>query len=217
MGVPVARRVISMTRILLVRHGHVEGIMPERFRGRRDVVLSEDGLRQARAVAQYIELNWHPSSVYTSPLQRCVQTGQEIAKLGGLPLEILEEFNDLDYGQWQWHTHEEIAIRSPKELQLWKKAPQNMRFPMGESLQDLAARVAEALRRVLKENVDKTVVLVGHDSSNRVLLLHVLDLPLSAYWRFAQHPCGLSEIEIAEQAVLVVRLNETQHLIADPP
>jgi len=191
--------------------------MPERFRGRRDVVLSDDGLRQARAVAQYIEANWHPSAVYTSPLQRCIQTGQEIAKRGALPFEILEELNDLDYGEWQWHTHEEIATHSPKEFQLWKRAPQNMRFPMGESLQDLAARVAEALRRVSERSADKTVVLVGHDSGNRVLLLHLLDLPLSAYWRFAQHPCGLSEIEITEQGVRVVRLNETQHLIADPP
>jgi phosphoserine phosphatase len=64
----------NTTRIILVRHGHVEGILPERFRGRRDVDLSELGVRQAQATAQRIAGQWTSAIVYTSPLKRCVQT-----------------------------------------------------------------------------------------------------------------------------------------------
>ena len=67
-----------MTRILLVRHGHVEGMSPERFRGRRDVDLSDLGARQAQATAQGIAARWQPAAIYTSPLRRCRQTAAAI-------------------------------------------------------------------------------------------------------------------------------------------
>jgi broad specificity phosphatase PhoE len=206
-----------MTRILLVRHGHVEGIKPERFRGRHDVPLSELGLLQARAVAQYVAAYWHPSLVYTSPLQRCVQTGQQIASLCGVSAETLDELNDMDYGEWQWQTHEEVAARWPEQFDLWQQAPQRMRFPRGESFQDLGARVADGLRLILQRHPDKAVVVVAHDSTNRMLLLQLLDLPFSAYWRLAQDPCGLSEIEISRHGGRVLRINETQHVRAKSP
>jgi hypothetical protein len=61
-----------------------------------------------------------------------------------------------------------------------------VRFPDGESPQDLAARTADALRLVLARHGNDTIVLVGHDSVNRALLLQLMDLPLSAYWRIRQ-------------------------------
>ena len=80
-----------MTKIILTRHGHVEGIEPERFRGRTDVPLTELGRAQARAVAARISELWKPLMVYTSPMGRCVATGQEIAKACGAPSKILED------------------------------------------------------------------------------------------------------------------------------
>jgi probable phosphoglycerate mutase len=203
-----------VTKILLVRHGHVEGIKPERFRGRQDMRLSPLGVLEARALAHHIAALWQPTIIYTSPLQRCVQTGHEIASLCALSAEVLEEFNDLDYGQWQWQTHEEVRARCPEQFELWQTAPQQMRFPQGESLQDLSARVADGLRLILQRHPNQTVVVVGHDSSNRVLLLHLLGLPLSAYWILAQDPCGVSEIEISDRFAKILRINETQHVRA---
>jgi probable phosphoglycerate mutase len=87
-----------------------------------------------------------------------------------------------------------------------------MRFPNGESFQELIARGADALRLVIEHHSDDTVILVGHESVNRALLLQLLDQPLSAYWRLAQEPCCINEIEIVERRVCVVRTNETCHL-----
>jgi probable phosphoglycerate mutase len=87
-----------------------------------------------------------------------------------------------------------------------------MRFPRGESLQHVGARVADALRFLLERHSGETVVLVGHDSSNRVMLLELLELPLSAYWRIDQDPCGVSEILVNTKHAKVLFLNETQHL-----
>jgi probable phosphoglycerate mutase len=56
--------------------------------------------------------------------------------------------------------------------------------------------------------------MVGHDSGNRSLLLHVMGLPLSAYWRLQQTPCNISEFTIGEDGAMLLRMNETAHLEA---
>ena len=65
---------------------------------------------------------------------------------------------------------------------------------------------------MLARHPDDTVVLVGHDSVNRALLLQFLGLPLACYWRIEQDPCCVNEIDIANTQNRVLRLNETHHL-----
>jgi len=103
-----------MTKIILTRHGHVEGISPERFRGRTDVPLTEIGTAQAEALAARISAEWRPRAVYTSPMTRCVTTGARIAKRCGITAQVLEDLNDLVYGQWTWRTPEEVAAAWPE-------------------------------------------------------------------------------------------------------
>jgi len=203
-----------VTRILLVRHGHVEGIAPERFRGRADLPLTDLGVAQARAVAKRIASGWRPIRAYTSPLSRCIATGATIAEACGLSTEIMNELIDIDYGAWQGRTCAEIEQSEPKLYATWRSTPHLVRFPQGDSLQDLAARAADALRLVLARHPEESVVLVGHDSVNRALLLQLLDQPLSAYWRLAQSPCCINEIEVVDGRVQVLRANETAHLEA---
>ncbi len=199
--------------IILTRHGEVEGIHPERFRGRMELELTERGRQQAKAVAQRIAAEFSPQAVYTSPMGRCRETGAEIAAACGLSAQVLDGVNDLDYGQWQWKTHDEVKSSHPQAYALWKNAPQWVRFPGGESLQDLATRTADGLRALMQRHAEHTVVLVGHDSVNRALLLQVLDLPLSAYWRITQQPCCLNVFEVdAHGKVTLQRVNDTAHL-----
>jgi probable phosphoglycerate mutase len=198
-----------MTRLLVVRHGHVEGMSPERFRGRRDVDLSDLGARQAQTTAQGIAVRWHPVAVYTSPLRRCLQTAAAIgAACGGLTPTVLDDLNDVHYGDWEWHTHEEVRALWPELFECWFAAPQLVRFPRGESFQDLLARMANVLRWIRERHADETVVVVGHSGGNRALLLQTLDQPLSAYWRLAQDACSVSEIELLPRAATVQRFNE---------
>jgi len=85
-------------------------------------------------------------------------------------------------------------------------------FPKGESPQDLVARTSDALRFLLDKYAQKTVVLVGHDSVNKALLLQLIDQPLSAYWRLAQDLCAINEIGVEDWTIRVFRINETYHL-----
>ena len=202
-----------MTKILLTRHGHVEGIRPARFRGRADLALTERGLAQADALARRIAATWKPVAVFTSPLHRCVLTGGKIAAACGIKGEVRDGLGDIDYGAWQMRTHDEVSAESPEAYRQWHSAPQLTRFPKGESLQDVMARATDVLRETLLRFPEQTVVLVGHDSVNRVLLLQLLDMPLAAYWRLVQDPCTLNEIEVsATGEALVQHINDTSHL-----
>lgn len=200
-----------MATILLARHGHVEGIKPERFRGRHATPLTELGRSQARALAARIVETWKPAAIYTSPMGRCVETGAAIAQACGVEARPIAALNDLNYGAWEWRTLDEIRAADPALYACWFATPQLMRFPGGESLQDLVARTADAIRLVGEHHPRDTVVFVSHLSVNRALLLQCFDMPLSAYWRIEQEPCGLNEIVIADGGVRVVRVNDAQH------
>jgi probable phosphoglycerate mutase len=201
-----------MTKLLLTRHGHVEGIFPERFRGRAELALTKKGVAQAEALAARIARAWKPAVVYTSALQRCVVTGTIIANVCGAKAIPLEGLMDIDYGAWQMRSHDEIKAEAPEAYRLWRTAPQRVRFPDGESLQDLVARTADVLRLVLEGHPTDTVVMVGHDSVNRAILMQFLDQPLSAYGRLAQDPCTLNEVDVEGDDIRVRRINDTSHL-----
>jgi probable phosphoglycerate mutase len=201
-----------VTKILLVRHGHVEGIKPERFRGRAELPLTALGERQARALARRIASAWQPTIVYTSPMGRCIATGTAISQACKIEARVLDGLNDIDYGAWQWMSYDEAKTADPQLFGTWLTTPHLMRFPKGESLQDLVARAADALRFILAHHIGDTVVLVAHDSLNRALLLQLLDQPLSCYWRLAQEPCCINEIDVDEGNIRVLRVNETNHL-----
>ena len=202
-----------MTKILLIRHGHVAGIKPERFRGREPLALTTQGRAEAAAVARRVAAAWRPSHIYTSPMRRCVKTAEAIAHACDIgPIRICDDLNDIDYGGWQFKTFAEAKSDDPALFAAWFATPHLIRFPNGELLQDLAARAANALRLILARHPDEPVVLVSHDSLNRATLLQFLDLPLSSYWRVAQNPCCINEIDITDGKVCILRLNETHHL-----
>src|SRR6266567_5616215 len=201
-----------MTKIILARHGHVEGINPVRFRGRLDLPLTATGKRQAEATAKRIQATWTPSAIYTSPMQRSVATAQAIAAPFVLRVQPVEGLNDIDYGDWQGFTVEEAKSRWPDEIESWFRSPHRAHIPGGEALPAVLSRTSAVLRDVLLNHPDEVAVIVGHESVNRVMLLHVLGLPLSAYWRVAQEPCAINELDFSRDEWTVGSINENWHL-----
>jgi phosphoserine phosphatase len=201
-----------MTRIILVRHGHVDWLMPERFRGRAELPLSSRGRRQAVVAAGYIAASWKPDAVYTSPLGRCRETGAAIAAPFRLEPQPIDGLSDIDYGEWQGLTRDQAKEHWPHETELWFRVPHLAAIPGGETLAAVLSRASAALRDVLRHHPDQTVVLVGHDSVNRVLLLFTLELPLSRYWHLRQDPCGINELIFDNGSFVVGSINQTQHL-----
>lgn len=197
--------------LILVRHGQVEGISPPRFRGRKDLPLTELGRKQAEATAAYIAGNWQVSAVVTSPLARCIDTAAPIATATGAPVISTDNLLDFDYGEWAWKTHPEVREKWPDLYRLWFTMPQLVRIPGGDSLQDLLLRTGEALRSMMEQHDGEVIAAVAHDSVNRALLVQLLDLSLSAFWSFKQNPCCVNVIAIGGRKPIRT-INCTAHL-----
>lgn len=208
----IRQKGLAMTKFILLRHGHVEGIKPALFRGRLDLALTEKGRQQAELTAQRISTTYNISGIYTSPLNRSVATANAISAATGADVEKDARLIDIDYGAWQGLTREEAASKWPDEVNAWYRTPHVACPQAGETLQAVLARVAAALHGIASRHPNDTVVVVGHDSVNRVILLHALELPLSHYWRIKQDPCAISELEMADGVFTVWTINESWHL-----
>lgn len=198
--------------LVLVRHGHVEGIHPERFRGQLDLPLTALGHEQAALTAKYIADNWQVKGVYTSPLGRCKDTGTAIANAQGLSIEPLPELIDINYGKWQGRTREEVKESETEQFNAWMTQPQLTVIEGADTLQDVQARLVRALDNMWRHHPGETVVAVGHDSTNRVLLTLGLDMPLSRYWHLQQDPCAINVLQFDASGCRVVAVNQTSHL-----
>lgn len=198
--------------LILVRHGHVEGIHPARFRGQLDLPLTELGHQQAAATARYIAATWQAAAVYTSPLTRCRDTGAAIGAAQGCSVAALPELIDINYGSWQGRLRDEVQQSEPERFEAWMTQPQLTLVPGADSLQDVQARLLRALDRMRTDHAGKTVIAVGHDSTNRVFLTLGLDMPLSRYWHLQQDPCAINVLQFDETGCRVVAFNQTAHL-----
>ncbi len=203
-----------MTRIVLVRHGQTEWNRVERFRGRADVPLNETGLKQAEATGRRVAAEWQPAAVYASPLSRAVKTAEAIAQHFNLPVQIEPGVVDIDYGQWQGLTPDEVGQRWPQIHHAWYNAPQTARIPGGETLDEIRVRALKAVNEIAARHAGQTVVLVSHTVVNRVILLAILGLGNDRFWRLRQDTCAVNVFEMDEQTgeYTLVSMNDTCHL-----
>lgn len=201
------------TRIVLIRHGETAWNRETRFRGRADLPLDDFGVRQAEATGRYLVARWPVDAVYASPLQRAKQTGAAIAGAHGLAVQPFHGLLDIDFGEWQGHSPEEIEQRYPKLRRAWLEAPHSVRFPGGESLDDVRERVVAGLDEIVARHRKETVALVGHTVVNRVLLCAVLGLTNEHFFRLRQDTCAVNVFDREDDgSFTIVLLNDTCHL-----
>lgn len=202
-----------MTRIVLVRHGQTAWNREVRFRGRADIELDEVGLQQAEATARYVAARWPVVAVYTGTLRRAVQTAEAIARAHGLTAQPLVGLLDVNFGEWQGLSLDEVAARYPVLSRAWWEAPHTVRFPGGEGLDDVRERVMAALNEVVARHPKQTVALVSHTCTNRVLLCAILGLGNDRFWRLGQDTCAVNVFDVDERGTCtLVLLNDTCHL-----
>src|SRR5436305_7547651 len=113
----------SPARLILVRHGETVGNSSIRYYGRTDVALSDLGRAQMRAAARWLRTtlaNFNLAPVFTSPLQRALESARLIAGPDTIPIEIAE-FAEVDFGLFEGLTAEEIAQQHPDEFRRWNR------------------------------------------------------------------------------------------------
>jgi len=177
------------TLIDLIRHGEPEG--GRMFRGVTDHPLSERGWAQMR-LATAGEAGWQ--AVVTSPLQRCAAFAEAVAEARGLPLERLAEIREMDFGAWEGRTASDILAHGPGDLGAFWADPERAQAPEGESLAAFRERVVTAWEGLLERHAGRHILVVGHGGAIRVMLAHVLGMPLANLFRMEVAYAGRTRI-----------------------
>jgi phosphoserine phosphatase len=200
-----------MTKLYLVRHGQTAWNVGELFRGRADIPLDETGRREAGLVGDALrEATIH--AVYSSPLSRSFETAQYIAKFHNLPVEPLEAIIDIGYGDWEGLSNEKVRESYPELHKLWHEQPHKVRFPRGESLDEVRARAMTAVSRLMVKHKDQTMVLVAHRVPNKVICCALIGLDNSHFWRIQQDTACTSLFTHKNGEWIVTFLNDTSYL-----
>ncbi|WP_281649256.1 histidine phosphatase family protein [Novacetimonas hansenii] len=199
------------SRLILVRHGEVPGIKPPSFRGTQDLPLTDRGREQAASTAHYLAATSDIKVVVSSPLSRCVETARAIANHHGETVSPMTGLMDFNYGDWQGHSHEDVAAAYPQDYGAWMRTPDLARIPNGDTLEAVAQRAVGAANEALAQAENGTAVIVTHDSVIRTLILAILCLPLRNYWKFTSDPCGVSIFKPRYGEWSVERINESIH------
>lgn len=202
------------TRFILVRHGQTEWNRVERFRGQADVPLNDVGLAQAEATGERIAAQWQPAAIYASPLSRAVKTAESIARRFDLQVQTHRLLIDINYGEWQGLSPDEVIAKWPAALEAWYKAPGVAEIPSGETLNAVRARGLSAVRELADLHEGATLVLVGHTVINRLILLAVLGLGTHRFWHIGQDTCAINVFETLGHDFILKSLNDTCHLHA---
>jgi len=200
-----------MLEIILIRHGETAWNTADIFRGRVNIGLSEQGLKQAEKLGIYLGRK-KIKAVYCSPLQRALETAEAVAGRQELIAQPVSGLNDLDFGVWEGVPVQEVKQKYRKIFDLWKERPDIAVIPEGESLQDALKRSLDTLEAIVEENKEGTVAIVTHRVITKILICALLGLDNSHFWNIEQDTCGVTTFLYTGRRYILVRHNDTSFL-----
>ncbi len=195
-----------MPVILLIRHGENDYVKEGRLAGRMPGIhLNENGRKQAQAVAE--QLSTAPlKAVYSSPLERAIETAKPIAGALQLEVAIREGLLETDYGSWQGKT-----LKSLHRRKLWRivqNAPSMARFPEGESFADCQVRVISEIEQLSNQHKPKEMfACVFHADPIKLAVAYYLGMPLDNFQRLTVAPASITALHIGETGGSLLTLN----------
>ncbi len=179
------------TRIDLMRHGEPEG--GQLYRGQIDHPLSELGWQQMRETMP-VDKPWQ--QIVTSPLTRCAGFAEELARETGLPLAYEPGWMEIAFGDWEGQTATLLRQRDQQAFDAFCADPVNHTPPGAEPLEAFRQRILEEWQALLSQYKERRVLVITHAGCIRVIVAHILDIPLGEIGRIEVPYAGLSRIDI---------------------
>lgn len=205
------------TRLYLIRHGQSDGNAEGRFGGHGPTSLSRLGLEQAERTAKLLAKE-EISAIYSSDLERAVQTAEPLAQLLNLGINRSKAFRERNVGVLEGLTFEESKERYPLDYYALLNRDINHVITKGESYRQLLKRATSELRMIIRRHQHERVVIFTHTGVLCYLTLHLMGAihrhTKQTPWIITSN-CGINRFEIrSRRNIRILTLNDTRHLTA---
>ena len=193
-----------MKRLLLLRHATTDHTGKLLTGWTPGVHLGERGRSEARALAERLA-PLEIDAIYSSPLERCLETASAVAEPRGMKVTTVEEVGEVRFGDWTGKELRELA-----KSDLWRVVqahPSGARFPDGESIYEMQARAVLACERLREAHPDETVAVCSHADVIKAVAAHYLGMHLDLFQRINVDPASVSIVRYTASRPFVLAMN----------
>ncbi len=196
-----------MPLLLLIRHGENDYTKKHKLAGYTpNVHLNERGQHQAQALAEALK-EVPMKAIYSSPLERAVETATPIATARGLEIQIEAGLLETNVGKWQGRSL--AALRLQKAWKVVQGAPSRAQFPEGETFYECQARIVTALDSISRKYKPQDIVAcVFHADPIKLAIAHYIGLPLDHFQRLSCDTGSLTALYVSESGANLIKLNQ---------
>lgn len=199
-------------RVILARHGQTEWNKEFRFQGRTNVQLTEEGKRQAHALAERLS-SWPPDVIYTSPLDRALYTAQAIADRHNMKPVILDELEEINFALWEGESIAGLEREQHEIFSHWREDPFFNPPEGAETWDTLSERLTRAVNKMLAGE-HKRIIAVSHGGIMRALYAVFTGLNPHKTWNMDVSNCSISGVEMRNGRACLAFTNDDLHIRA---
>lgn len=228
-----------VSTLYLIRHGETEGGDVKRYKGSIDVPLSARGVGQMEVTARFVSEHLKTAepakylsylkdihggsadrqqaeepklqAVYCSDLSRAVRSAGIVASPHGLSPVVVPALRERNFGIWEGMSFIEIREQYPDEFASWAGNPLRFSPIRGESTLEVKDRVIPALEEIMARHAGECVAIAAHGGVNRIILCHILGMPLENIFRIEQDHGAVNIIEFWDKYPVVKAMNFTMN------
>jgi probable phosphoglycerate mutase len=208
---------MTITRLLLVRHGATSATEEDRFSGSSGAELSEQGRWQAARLGERLT-EQRITAVYTSPLSRALETAGIVAGHCRLEPVTRDGLREIGHGHWEGMKRQDVEREFGAEYSAWEADPFTFAPVGGESGLAVLARALPIIREIVTAHAGEQVLVVSHKATLRLVLSSLLAFDPRGYRdRLDQAPACLNVLDFRDPVrVRLMLFNDTSHY-ADRP
>jgi probable phosphoglycerate mutase len=208
---------MTITRLLLVRHGATAATDEDRFSGAIDAELSEQGRWQAARLGERLAQH-QITAIYASPLSRAGETARIIAGHCHVDPVAKDGLREIGHGHWEGMKRDDVEREFSAEYSAWEADPFTFAPPGGESGVAVLARALPVIREIVTAHAGGQVLVVSHKATLRLLLSSLLAFDPRGYRdRLDQAPACLNVLDFRDPVrVRLMLFNDTSHYAERP-
>ena len=202
----------AATRLLLIRHGETDWNVARRVQGHADIALNAKGRQQAERLGQALA-DSPIHHVYSSDLQRALQTAQAIAAVHAAPVHATPDLRERHFGDIEGMDFFSFEQQRPDAALQWRKRMPHWQPPGGgESLLMLRERVVQAVNAIASRHQGEHVAIVSHGGVLDVLYRAAVRLDLQAARTWYLPNCAINRMLWTPDGLALIGWGDVSHL-----